>query len=166
MTASKSQNKYDAVIATPLSDVRLGLHFSNAELVAIDFLDKGVELKMSTQTAQKKIIQQISNYFLDPGNKFDFDLRPEGTLFQQRVWRAMCKIPVGKTLTYGELAKRLGTSARAIGNACRTNKIPILIPCHRIVARTGLGGYMGHRKGSELDIKKWLLQHEHALNGG
>ncbi len=157
--------KYDAVIPTPYPDLQLGLCFSDNALVAIDFLDSDIELHNPTNRLHKKIIQELQHYFSDPEYQFDFDLQMQGTQFQRRVWQRLCEIPAGKTLSYGELAKQLGTSARAIGNACRTNKIPIVIPCHRIVAKTGLGGFMGHRKGSELDIKQWLLQHEHALDG-
>lgn len=165
MAADILEKKYDAVIPTPFRDLRLGLCFSDNVLVGIDFLDQDVELHQPTHTTQKKVVQQIQHYFSDSAYEFDFDLQLRGTQFQKRVWQALYKIPVGETLSYGELAKQLGTSARAIGNACRTNKIPIVIPCHRIVAKTGLGGFMGHRKGSELDIKQWLLQHEHALDG-
>jgi methylated-DNA-[protein]-cysteine S-methyltransferase len=165
MAANILEKKYDAVIPTPFRDLRLGLSFSDDVLVGVDFLDQNFNLHPPTSQAQKKVVQELQHYFSDPTYRFDFELLLQGTQFQKRVWQALYKIPAGKTLSYGELAKQLGTSARAIGNACRTNKIPIVIPCHRIVAKTGLGGFMGHRKGSELDIKQWLLQHEHALDG-
>ena len=72
----------------------------------------------------------------------------------------MRRIPIGQVVTYGELAKALDSSARAVAGACRANPIPILIPCHRVVAATGLGGYMGETGGEALAIKQWLLQHE------
>ena len=75
----------------------------------------------------------------------------------------MQKIPYGKTKSYGELAQELKTSARAIGNACRHNPLPIIIPCHRIVAKNNLGGYNGATEGKMLNIKEWLLQHEKKL---
>lgn len=90
----------------------------------------------------------------------DLPLAPEGTPFQLRVWRALCEIPPGRTLTYGELARRLETSPRAVGGACRANPVPLLIPCHRVVARNGLGGFAGRRQGAWTDLKARLLAHE------
>ncbi|WP_235602990.1 methylated-DNA--[protein]-cysteine S-methyltransferase [Piscirickettsia litoralis] len=75
----------------------------------------------------------------------------------------MQEIPRGQTLTYGELAKKLQTGPRAIGAACRTNPIPVIIPCHRIVSKQGMGGFHGKTSGKFLTIKEWLLQHEGAL---
>lgn len=66
-------------------------------------------------------------------------------------------------MRYGELAEKLASGPRAIAAACRTNPIPILIPCHRVVAKAGLGGYMGETEGEALSIKQWLLQHEGAI---
>ena len=77
-----------------------------------------------------------------------------------RVWQALQKIPYGEVKTYGQLAKELKSSARAVGNACRANPIPIVIPCHRIVAVSGIGGYAGKTDGPVLERKRWLLAHE------
>ncbi|MGK0673659.1 MAG: methylated-DNA--[protein]-cysteine S-methyltransferase [Halothiobacillaceae bacterium] len=89
-------------------------------------------------------------------------LAPAGTPFQQRVWRALAEIPLGQTRTYGELATRLGTSPRAVGGALRANPIPIIIPCHRILAAQGLGGYAGASEEGRRR-KAWLLAHEGYL---
>jgi methylated-DNA-[protein]-cysteine S-methyltransferase len=72
----------------------------------------------------------------------------------------MCGIPRGKTRSYGELAAELKSAAQAIGQACGTNPIPIIIPCHRVVGKAGLGGFMKHADGDPLEIKRWLLDHE------
>ncbi len=87
-------------------------------------------------------------------------LAPRGTAFQEKVWRALRRIPPGTRVTYGELAERLGTGPRAVGGACRANAIPLLIPCHRVVAARGDGGFAGHTRGHWLEIKRWLLEHE------
>ncbi len=87
-------------------------------------------------------------------------LEPEGTVFQRRVWQALLDILPGQTRTYGALARELGSSPRAIGGACRSNPIPLLIPCHRVVAANGHGGFAGHTSGRWMDIKRWLLEHE------
>ncbi len=91
-----------------------------------------------------------------------------GSIFQKKVWHALTQIPVGEVVTYGTLAKELQTSARAVGNACRQNFFPLLVPCHRVVSQTGIGGYAGDtletQKGQIpfLKIKQWLLAHEQA----
>jgi len=84
----------------------------------------------------------------------------QGTPFQRRVWKALREIPPGRTITYSELARQLGTGARAVGGACRANPCPIVVPCHRVVAVNGLGGFSGDTSGRKLEIKRWLLRHE------
>ncbi|MFO7542412.1 MAG: methylated-DNA--[protein]-cysteine S-methyltransferase, partial [Thiobacillus sp.] len=96
----------------------------------------------------------------DPAHSFDLPFSPLGTPFQKKVWRALTHIPAGHPATYGALAKQLGTAARAVGQACGSNPLPILIPCHRVVAASGLGGFMHASTGRPLDIKTWLLAHE------
>ncbi|MCP4042152.1 MAG: MGMT family protein, partial [Gammaproteobacteria bacterium] len=83
-----------------------------------------------------------------------------GTDHQLRVWNALGEIPPGETMTYGELARHLGSGPRAVGNACRSNPVPIVVPCHRVVSATGLGGFMGDTAGEPMAIKSWLLRHE------
>ncbi|WP_456417281.1 methylated-DNA--[protein]-cysteine S-methyltransferase [Thiolapillus sp.] len=90
----------------------------------------------------------------------DIPVAPEGTAFQKKVWRALQQIPVGETRTYGELARKLGSGPRAVGGACRRNPVPLLIPCHRVVAANGDGGFAGRTDGRRMEIKRWLLNHE------
>ena len=109
---------------------------------------------------RKQVGEQLKRYFASPQAGFDLPLQQRGTAYQQRVWRALQRIPAGHTLTYGQLAKRLHSSPRAIGNACRQNPLPLLVPCHRVVAATGLGGFAGKTSGAPLALKRWLLKHE------
>ena len=102
---------------------------------------------------------QLLAYFSGELTLFDLPLQPSGGALQQRVCQAMIAIPYGETRTYGELAKALGTAAQPIGQACAGNSIPIIIPCHRVLAAQGLGGYSG-RGGIETKIR--LLEHENA----
>ncbi len=104
--------------------------------------------------------QLILGYFNNPQRSPEIDVQLSGTVFQRRVWRALRRIPAGKVLTYGALAERLGTGARAVGNACRKNPVPIIVPCHRVVAQQGLGGFAGDQQGRLLRVKRWLLQAE------
>ena len=109
--------------------------------------------------------QQLGAYFEDPLRGFSLPLELGGTPFQREVWELLAKIPPGQTLTYGDAARQLGTSPRAVGGACRANPCPVLVPCHRIVAVRGLGGYSGARGGRWLEAKSWLLRHEGAHPG-
>jgi methylated-DNA-[protein]-cysteine S-methyltransferase len=108
--------------------------------------------------------RQLEQYREDPNTRFDLPLLIEGSEFQRRLWDALCEIPRGKTLTYGELARRLGVDARAIGQACGDNRLPIVIPCHRVVATDGIGGFAHATTGYLLEAKRWLLMHECAAD--
>ena len=103
---------------------------------------------------------QINNYFKGTRKSFSLSVRPHGTKFQGRVWSILMTIPYGKVKTYGEVARILKTSPRAVGNACGQNPIPLIIPCHRIVGTNGsLTGYSG---GDGLKTKAFLLEHENS----
>jgi methylated-DNA-[protein]-cysteine S-methyltransferase len=106
------------------------------------------------------VLQKIEQYLEDARSDLELDLELDGTPFQRHVWQALRAIPPGRTLTYGELAQRIGSGARAVGNACRANPCPLVVPCHRVVAAKGLGGFAGERSGRKLEIKRWLLHHE------
>lgn len=84
----------------------------------------------------------------------------KGTDFQKRVWAELLKIPPGKTLTYSDVAKKLNSHPRAIGQACKANPLPITIPCHRVVGKNNLGGYFGDTEGKFLNRKRKLLEKE------
>lgn len=105
----------------------------------------------------RRAARQLEAYFAGRLQDFDLPMAPTGTAFQRRVWRAMGEIPFGRTESYGSLAGRLGSAARAVGRACGANPIPVIVPCHRVVAATGLGGFSG---GAGLATKKILLAHE------
>ena len=103
-------------------------------------------------------LQQLAEYFAGTRRNFDLPLRPQGTVFQQRVWRELIEIPYGQTWSYGELAKRIDnpSASRAVGLANGRNPISILVPCHRVIGADGsLTGY-----GGGLERKQWLLAHE------
>jgi len=79
---------------------------------------------------------------------------------QRRVWQRLRAIPAGNPISYSQLASDVGSGARAVANACRANWFPLVVPCHRVVAKSGLGGFAGHRDGWHLELKQWLLRHE------
>lgn len=149
---------YQAIIRSPIG--KLGIILNDSALTKIDFLDDDAHLLTPKTAPILDVVQQLQNYFIDARSEFDLTIELYGTHFQIDVWNAMLEISCGKTLTYGELAKKLKTSARAIGNACRQNPIPLVIPCHRITAANHLGGFSGKTYGKLIDMKKWLLNHE------
>lgn len=110
----------------------------------------------------KKIVKELQHYFENPKHKFDLNFDLEGTDFQRKVWKALERIPSGKVLSYKDVSDKLASSPRAVGNACRANPIAIVVPCHRVVAKNGMGGYCGKTSGKMLNIKEWLLAHEQA----
>lgn len=105
----------------------------------------------------REAARQLSAYFAGTLTRFDLPLALAGSDFRQRVWDAMREIPYGETATYGDLARRTGGTARAVGGACGANPIPVIVPCHRVVARNGSGGYSGkgglRTKAALLDIE-------------
>ncbi|TRZ71849.1 MAG: methylated-DNA--[protein]-cysteine S-methyltransferase [Bacteroidetes bacterium] len=109
----------------------------------------------------KDAVDQLHEYFIGERKEFNLDLDLEGSAFQLKVWNELLKIPYGKTITYHELARRIGNadSFRAVGGANATNPVSVIIPCHRVLGTNGrLVGYAGGLKR-----KKWLLEHEHAF---
>ena len=132
---------YRAIVATPLG--RIGVRMNADAVSALDFLPADTAEQAPADAATEAVVTQLQSYFRDPRSPLTVRLAPAGTVFQQRVWAALQMIPAGTVLSYGELARQLGTAARAIGGACRNNPIPVVIPCHRVVSRRGLGGYAG-----------------------
>lgn len=149
------------VMASPVG--RLAVHTHAGQLTRIDYGVRAEVSRALTDPLHKMIARQLSAYFERPTTKFHLPLALPGTPFQLKVWRALQAIPVSQTMSYGELAARLRTSARAVGNACRANPIPLVVPCHRVIAKDGIGGFAGATRGAAIDRKRWLLRHEGAL---
>lgn len=121
-------------------------------------LDWGWSCAQGTSPLLEKAKKQVMDYLDGLQRDFDLPLAPMGTEFQKKVWKAMLAIPHGKTESYGEIATKLNSGARAVGTACGRNPIPIIIPCHRVLAANGgLGGYSGEG-GTE--TKRKLLELE------
>jgi methylated-DNA-[protein]-cysteine S-methyltransferase len=153
----RAQDNFDAVVAMP--GFALGLRSSGDRLTGIAFLNAQPSVA-ATSTLVAEAARQLLAYLGDPDFPFDLPLAPAGTAFRRRVWGAIAAIPRGETRTYGDLARDLGSSARAVGQACGDNPYPLLVPCHRVVASTGIGGFAHTGDGLLLDIKRWLLRHE------
>ena len=136
----------------------LTVHVENDTVVRIDFGKRA--LRPPETRFEKLVAEELKEYFAGKRRTFTFPLEPEGTAFEKRVWKALEKIPYGATRTYGDIARSIGnpSAARAVGAANRRNPIPIVVPCHRVVAAGGkLGGF-----GGGLPLKKKLLSLEGA----
>lgn len=108
------------------------------------------------------IQRQLNQYWLTPEKPIHLKLLKQGSDFRNKVWAELCRIPFGETITYSALARTIGSAARAVGNACRDNPFPLIIPCHRVVSVSGMGGYSGQTEGDFMAIKSKLLAFEAA----
>ena len=106
--------------------------------------------------------RQFRQYWLNADKPINIKLLKQGSDYRHKVWAELCKIPFGETMTYSALAGKINSSARAVGNACRDNPYPVIIPCHRVVSVSGMGGYCGQTEGDFIAIKYRLLDHEAA----
>lgn len=151
------QKNYHAVIPAPFGAI--GLIAQDDFLVGLELIPEQLPEQTPTQPFVQEIVQQVKRYLADASVELDVPYAIQGTPYQRRVWQAIAAIPSGQTLSYGELADQVHSGARAVANVCGANQIPLFIPCHRVVAKHGLGGFMqGKEKG--LAIKQWLLDHE------
>lgn len=151
---------FEARLAVPFG--RLGVRTDGRAVKEIRFLPAGASLAPASRLAERAC-RELERYIADPGYRFDLPLEPEGTEFQKRVWRAIAAIPKGRTRRYGEIASEIASAARAVGQACGSNPIPVVVPCHRVVAAAGLGGFAHQSGGFLLDVKRWLLAHEGVI---
>lgn len=153
---------FDAILPTPFG--ALGVRVQADRLSELVFLPPGTALQPNKSPFLDRVAEELARYFSQAGHRFKLPCTLEGTPFRQRVWQALLAIPVGQTITYGELARRVDSAPRAVGQAVGDNPIPIIIPCHRVVAADGsLGGFNHSRVGFSQGIKRWLLEHERAL---
>lgn len=134
---------------TPIGDISVSEE--DGAIVAIDW---GWGSRQSETPLLRRACEQLHAYFDGELTSFDLPLAPAGTAYQRRVWQALCAIPYGATRSYLDIARAAGGSARSVGQANGNNPIPIIIPCHRVVATTHLGGYS---RGEGLTTKRWLL---------
>jgi methylated-DNA-[protein]-cysteine S-methyltransferase len=154
-------------IASPVGDVFFV--WKQAGVLSLSFIEGDYGEKISDFIksdftfirSSSPVEKQLKEYFRGERKKFDIDLVIRGTSYQQKVWEELMKVPYGETVSYGELARRIGNpkGARSVGMAVHFNPIGIIIPCHRVIMSNGdIGGY-----ASGVDRKKWLLEHEGTL---
>ncbi|OFZ99721.1 MAG: hypothetical protein A3H35_17485 [Betaproteobacteria bacterium RIFCSPLOWO2_02_FULL_62_17] len=156
----RSESDFDACFALPVCV--LGIRTDGDALTGIVFLPRSARLRNAANSMAQKVCEQLERYLADPEFRFSLRLKHGGTEHQRAVWSQMRKIPSGRTTSYGEIAARLGSGPRAVGQACGANPIAVVVPCHRVIASAGLGGFAHRDQGFPLTVKRWLLDHEHA----
>jgi methylated-DNA-[protein]-cysteine S-methyltransferase len=149
---------FDAVVKAPFGGV--GIRTLEGVVSETVYLPASIAPRPGRNTLAKEVSRQIARYWKDPAFAFDLPLAERGTAFQQRVWNVIRSIPSGATLSYGAVARKLRSGPRAVGGACGANWFSLIIPCHRVLASNGLGGFGEGDGGFHLNIKRWLLAHE------
>ena len=141
----------------------LGLRTNSCALTALHYLPRTEHAAAPIDRVADLAARELERWLDDPGFRFTVALSTSGTPFRQRVWAALTAIPRGESRTYGDIARAVNSAPRAVGQACGDNPIPLIIPCHRVVAADGsLGGFMHSTGGDPIAIKRWLLAHEGA----
>jgi methylated-DNA-[protein]-cysteine S-methyltransferase len=156
--ATIATERFDAIARLPFAFI--GVRTRDARVEEICFLPGEVQPRDPANALAQRVVDQLLAYCADSSTPIDLPLAIEGTDFQRLVWDQIARIPAGSTATYGELARRLDGEARAVGQACGDNRLPLAIPCHRVVSASGIGGFAHHRGGAYESIKRWLLLHE------
>jgi methylated-DNA-[protein]-cysteine S-methyltransferase len=139
----------------------LGVRTLRGRLAEIVFLRPTAAVAPRDGVAERAC-EQLEAYLADPEFRFDLPLASSGTPFQRRVWSKISAIAPGRTRSYGEIAREIDSAARAVGQACGANPLPLVVPCHRVLAAGGIGGFAHHESGFHLSVKRWLLAHEGA----
>ena len=157
---------YAAIVPAPFGAV--GILIQGEAVFGLDFLPPGSAEKPPTNALAAIAAQQVRQYLAQPDFRFNLPLTDAGTAFQRKVWREIAAVAPGKTTTYGQIAARIDSAPRAIGQACGANPFPLITPCHRVISASGgLGGFAGQRDQTHflLATKSWLLAHESTLVG-
>ncbi len=147
-----------ATLGTPFGP--FGIRVAAGRIEELVFLPPDSPLHEPDCALSARAANQIRAWLGDPDRPFDLPLAPRGTPFQRRVWNLIGAIPRGRVRTYGALAADLPSAAQAVGQACGANPFPLVVPCHRVVSKSGPGGFAGARDGYLLEAKRWLLTFE------
>lgn len=156
------QSRVAAAVAAPFGGIEI--ESDGESITGLRFVQRVRAIAPAHELAARAAMR-LAAYLADPHAIFDLPLKVCGTEFQRQVWQAIAEIPCGATRSYGEIASELQIPARAIGQACGDNRLPVVIPCHRVVGADSLGGFAHSKGGFELTVKRWLLEHENALRG-
>lgn len=153
---------FDAILPAPFG--KIGVRTDGECVREIVYLPESMQCIEPANAVAQRLARQLEAYYADPDAPFDIPLASVGSDFQRRVWQAIASVPRGQVTTYGAVARQLASAPRAVGQACGANYFPVVIPCHRVVGASGIGGFANHQgDGFFLDIKRWLLIHEGVL---
>lgn len=160
MNNTKATALFSAIVEVPFGAI--GIRTEVGAVRELVYLPPTFDEKAPTDKLAEKAARQVERYFVEPDFRFDLPLVEAGTAFQRKVWDVIAAIPRGDVLTYGEVARIIRSAPRAVGQACGANWFPLVIPCHRVTAAGGLGGFSHHddETGFHLGVKRWLLAHE------
>lgn len=163
MNSPETSTLFAAIVPTAFG--YMGIRCNEQWVQELVYLPPSFAAQAPVNAVAEKTMRQIECYLRDPDFRFDLPLAQTGTPFQRKVWQAISAIPRGQVLTYGAVARAIGCGApRAVGQACGANWFPLAIPCHRVTASGGLGGFSNHddATGFHVGVKRWLLAHEGA----
>ncbi|RJG15681.1 methylated-DNA--[protein]-cysteine S-methyltransferase [Massilia cavernae] len=160
MNPQQGSEIFSAIVAAPFGAI--GIRTEAGAVRELVYLPPQFDEKDPTDEMAAEAARQVQAYLADPDFTFSLPLVQAGSAFQQKVWGAISSIPRGTVHTYGQIAKHIGSAPRAVGQACGANWFPLVIPCHRVTAAGGLGGFSNHdeENGFHLSVKRWLLRHE------
>lgn len=161
LRAPAGGDAFQACLPTPFCVV--GVRTEAGCVAEIVYLPAATPALAPADRVAERACRQVERYLDDPRFRWNLPLQRAGTAFQRRVWSKIAAIGPGRTRSYGQLAKELDSAPRAVGQACGGNPFPLVIPCHRVVAAGGLGGFAHHAGGFHVAVKRWLLRHEGAL---
>jgi methylated-DNA-[protein]-cysteine S-methyltransferase len=156
------QVRIAAAVAAPFGGIEI--ESDGESITGLRFVRRARVMEPAHELAARAAVQ-LTAYLTDPQLLFDLPLKVRGTEFQRHVWQSIAAIPCGATRSYGDIAAELQAPARAVGQACGDNRLPVVIPCHRVIGGDSIGGFAHAKDGFELTVKRWLLEHENALRG-
>lgn len=164
MKSEAGTDLFSAIVTAPFGAI--GIRTEAGQVRELVYLPPHFGERAATDPVAELAAQQVARYLQDADFEFSLPLATSGTAFQQRVWQAISSIPRGSVKTYSDVARLLGSAPRAVGQACGANWFPLIIPCHRVTARGGLGGFSNNddENGFHLSVKRWLLKHEGVSN--
>lgn len=162
MKTDQASTLFNAIV--PAAFGAIGIRTQDGRVRELVYLPPAFEEKAADNEVADLAAAQVAHYLKDPDFRFDLPLVEAGTEFQRRVWSEIAAIPRGNVKTYGQLAKLIASAPRAVGQACGANPFPLINPCHRVTASSGLGGFSNQddENGFHLSVKRWLLRHEGA----
>jgi methylated-DNA-[protein]-cysteine S-methyltransferase len=160
MDMPSSHSLFSAIVEAPFGAV--GIRTEPGVIRELVYLSPVFSEKAPADPLSERAARQLERYFAEPDFRFDLPLALVGTDFQRRVWEVISAIPRGEVLTYGAVARMIRSAPRAVGQACGANWFPLVIPCHRVTASGGLGGFSNQddATGFHVGVKRWLLAHE------